>query len=112
MLKGKGFTLVEILLVIVIIGILGAIVIPRITYTESTAKKNACYANVAALNSQIELYRMQEGSYPAVLSDLENASTNNNNQSYIDAVPTCPVNSSNYTYNGTTGRVTKHTTHP
>ena len=104
MLKGKGFTLVEVLLVIVIIGILAAIVIPRITYSKTEAQKQACNSNVAAMNSQIELYHSQEGAYPTVLTDLVNSPTN---QSYIDAIPTCPFGQ-NYTYNTTSHRVLAH----
>lgn len=102
MFHKKGFTLVEVLLVIVIIGILAAIVIPRITYSRSEAQKAACNSNVAALNSQIELYHVQEGSWPADLNTLVTAD-------YIDAVPTCPVDSNTaYAYNNTSHRVPKH----
>ncbi len=104
MFKGKGFTLVEVLLVIIIIGVLAAIVIPRIVYNRRTAQIAACDANVAALNSQIELYHVQEnGTYPANLDVLVSAD-------YIDEVPTCPVNASEaYVYNGSGHhRVAKH----
>lgn len=102
MLRRKGFTLVEVILVIVIVGILAAIVIPRITYTSAKAKKAACDANVAALNAQIELYHVQDpyGKWPVSLNDLVTAD-------YIDAVPICPYNQT-YAID-TNHRVKKHT---
>lgn len=98
----KGFTLVEVLLVIVILGILAAVVMPRINSGRADAQNSACDANVAALNAQIELYHVQNttGSWPADLDALETAD-------YIDAVPDCPYGTA-YVYSGTTHRVAKH----
>ena len=103
MFARKGFTLVEVILVVVIVGILAAIVIPRITYTRAQAQRAACDANVAALNAQIELYHVQEpsGNWPADLDALVTAD-------YIDAIPVCPYGTA-YVYDSvTTHRVAKH----
>jgi prepilin-type N-terminal cleavage/methylation domain-containing protein len=97
----KGFTLVEVLLVIVIIGVLAAMVIPRMIYSKVEAQKQACNANVAAMNAQIELYHVKENQlWPTNLAVLV--------PDYIDAVPVCPFGTG-YAYDNTTHRVIKHT---
>src|SRR4030042_1184012 len=66
----KGFTLVEVLLVVIIVAILAAIVLPRVLYSASKARNQACQANMAAINSQIELYHLNKGVWPSPLSVL------------------------------------------
>lgn len=55
----RGFTLVEILIVVVILGILAAIVIPQFTQASTEAKLNSLCSNLQTLRSQIELYKVQ-----------------------------------------------------
>ena len=55
----RGFTLVEILIVVVILGILAAIVIPQFTQASSEAKTNSLCSDLQTLRSQIELYKCQ-----------------------------------------------------
>jgi len=55
----KGFTLVEILIVVVVLGILAAIVVPQFTSASTEAKESALVSNLQALRSQIELYKIQ-----------------------------------------------------
>jgi prepilin-type N-terminal cleavage/methylation domain-containing protein len=62
----KGFTLVELLIVVLILGALAAIAIPRITTSAYNAKLNACDTNVDIMNSQIEIWYAYNGSYPAL----------------------------------------------
>ena len=58
----KGITLVELMVVILILGALAAIVIPRISGGAYTAGVNAYRNNVDIMNSQIELYYSRTGS--------------------------------------------------
>ncbi|UCG60176.1 MAG: prepilin-type N-terminal cleavage/methylation domain-containing protein [Phycisphaerales bacterium] len=89
----KGFTLVELLVVVLILAALAAIAIPRISQSASSAKTNACSTNVDLVNSQIELYYANEGSWPATLADL----TSDANY-FPDGAPVCPWGTG-YNYN-------------
>ena len=55
----KGFTLVEILIVVVILGILAAIVIPQFTDASTEAKTSSLCSDLQTVRSQIELYKIQ-----------------------------------------------------
>ncbi|MEN6578114.1 MAG: prepilin-type N-terminal cleavage/methylation domain-containing protein [Phycisphaerales bacterium] len=60
----RGFTLVEILIVVVILGILAAIVIPQFTQASTEAKQNSLCSDLQSLRSQIELYKCQHNDMP------------------------------------------------
>ncbi|MEE9370683.1 MAG: prepilin-type N-terminal cleavage/methylation domain-containing protein, partial [Sedimentisphaerales bacterium] len=55
----SGFTLVEILIVVVILGILAAIVIPQFTDASTQAKESALASDIQMMRSQLELYKIQ-----------------------------------------------------
>jgi len=55
----SGFTLVEILIVVVILGILAAIVIPQFTEASTEAKTTSLCTDLQTMRSQIELYKIQ-----------------------------------------------------
>jgi general secretion pathway protein G len=57
--RKSGFTLVEILIVVIILGILAAIVIPQFTNASQDARKSNLASQVQTLKSQIELYKLQ-----------------------------------------------------
>lgn len=60
-----GFTLVEILIVVVILGILAAIVVPQFTSASTEAVKGALQSQLQTIESQVELYRVRNnGEYP------------------------------------------------
>jgi len=64
-MKAKsGFTLVEILIVVVILGILAAIVIPQFTEASTEAKLSSLCTDLQTLRSQIELYKIQHNDVP------------------------------------------------
>ena len=57
--RNRGFTLVEILIVVVILGILAAIVIPQFSDAATEANEANLVSNLQTLRSQIALYRIQ-----------------------------------------------------
>jgi general secretion pathway protein G len=57
--KNKGFTLVEILIVVIILGILAAIVIPQFTEASNDARQSSLSSDLQTVRSQIELYKVQ-----------------------------------------------------
>lgn len=68
--RRSGFTLIEILLVVVIIGILAGIGIPAISGKSEKAKLGQAKANIVALSSALAIYEMNNGSYPSSLDGL------------------------------------------
>jgi general secretion pathway protein G len=81
-MKAKsGFTLVEILIVVVILGILAAVVIPQFTEASTEAKTSSLCTDLQTMRSQIELYKVQHndnlpGSGTAVFEDALLGKTN------------------------------------
>ena len=59
MISKKGFTLVEILIVVIILGILAAIVIPQFTEASNDARESALASDLQTIRSQVELYKIQ-----------------------------------------------------
>jgi len=88
----KGFTLIEILLVVILISILGAIVIPRYAISTRKAKVQACEMTRSIINKQVESFFFVEATWP--LDSLSDIRTNVNY--FPDGVPTCPVDLTSY----------------
>jgi prepilin-type N-terminal cleavage/methylation domain-containing protein len=65
----RGFTLVELLIVVIILAILAAIIIPQFSAATDDAKQSAYDTNIANMRAAIDLYRQQHNTYPgAVIS--------------------------------------------
>jgi prepilin-type N-terminal cleavage/methylation domain-containing protein len=85
--KRQAFTLVELMVVVLILGALTAIAVPRITGGSFSAGVNACRKNVDIINSQIELYHSRTGSWPVDIGEV----TKDPNY-FPDGPPKCPFN--------------------
>lgn len=69
--KRRGFTLIEILIVVVILGILAAIVVPQFTNASQEATASSIRSQLQTLRGQIELYRVRNGgALPTGFDDL------------------------------------------
>lgn len=69
--KKRGFTLVEIMIVIVIIAVLAAAIIPQFTDSTNDARESTARFNTQTLRGQLEVYKAQHlGEYPPALDDL------------------------------------------
>lgn len=66
-----GFTLLEILVVVVILGILGAVVVPQILSRPDTARLQAAQTDIRSLASALDVYRLDNFQYPSSEQGLE-----------------------------------------
>ncbi len=62
--KVKGFTLVELLIVVIILAILAAIIVPQFSASTNDAKAAALQSNLSNIRSAIEFYYQEHGEYP------------------------------------------------
>jgi general secretion pathway protein G len=87
MLGKKGFTLVEIMIVVAIIGLLAAVAIPNFMRARQTAQTNACIANLKQVDGAKTLWSLDTGGTGTPgWGDLVTA--------YIKNTPSCPASSS------------------
>ena len=70
-LRARGFTLIEILVVVVILGILGAVVVPQILGRPDTARIQAAQTDIRMLASALDVYRLDNFQYPSSEQGLE-----------------------------------------
>jgi general secretion pathway protein G len=63
--KSRGFTLIELMVVVLILGVLAAVIVPNVIGSADVAKAGAAKQDVAALMQALKLYRLDNGRYPS-----------------------------------------------
>ena len=70
-LAPQGFTLIEILVVVVIIGILGAVIVPNLLSRPDQARMTAAESDLRSLANALDIYRLDNFQYPSTDQGLE-----------------------------------------
>ena len=96
----EGFTLLEILAVLAIMGILAALAVPRFLLSTATAEEEVCNANQATIAVQVERYYLANDDYPGATTDVTGATSY-----FPQGPPECPSGGT-YAIDDTTGAVT------
>ena len=71
MKNSRGFTLIEIMVVVVILGILGALIVPNIIGRPDEARVTAARTDIQQIGTALELYRLDNGNYPSTDQGLD-----------------------------------------
>jgi len=104
--RKRGFTLVEVLIVVVILAILAATIIPKYASSTDEARSSNAVYNLHVLRTQIELYKAQHDDVAPSLAEIENQLTQKTDSAgtvsatgaygpYVQMIPQNPFNDDN-----------------
>ncbi|HEY3781074.1 MAG TPA: prepilin-type N-terminal cleavage/methylation domain-containing protein [Fimbriimonadaceae bacterium] len=127
--KRRGFTLVELLVVVIIIAILAAIAIPKFTNASLRSKEASLRGELKMLRDAVELVKNDTGGYPNVASDLTltssppavysvtggaliSVTSGSWKGPYVSAVDNDPISNTAFQYANTTGTFKASATDP
>ncbi len=97
--KQRGFTLLEIMVVIVIIGVLASLVVPNLMGNKEKADKQKAVSDIVALENALDMYKLDNHHYPTTNQGLESLveaptlpplAANYNKEGYIKRLPANP----------------------
>lgn len=95
--RAAGFTLIELMVVIMILGVLAALIVPRVMTRPDEARAIAARQDIAQIMQQLRLYRLDNSRYPtseqgiqALVTKPSSGPAATNWKSYLDKVPNDP----------------------
>jgi len=120
--RRRGFTLIELVIVVLVLGIITAVAAPKMFDTATEARDNATRQSLGVLRGAIELYRARNGSYPAastLATDLQTfiqgsfpapqAGANKGSATVVastqNPITTAEAGTAGWAYNATTGEL-------
>ena len=102
LLNKKGFTLVELMIVVVILGILVAVAVPIFSAVTKNARKKSCKANMRVIKGNIETYQSTGNNGEEVVFASDTVLSQTTPDEFMKlfdnkALPTCPTGNAPYT---------------
>src|SRR3954464_11577581 len=95
--RSAGFTLVEVMVVVVILGVLAVLIVPRVVGRTDEARQAAAKHDIATIMQSLKLYRLDNGRYPtndqglqALVTTPTSAPAPSNWKPYLDKLPKDP----------------------
>ena len=96
----SGFTLIELILVIVILGILSAMIVPKFVGVSEDARNSRAQSDIVVLGNALDRYEIYNGTYPKDLNSLVNGK-----RKFVDAIKLDPwSNAYVYSFPGRSNR--------
>src|SRR5579862_8677483 len=119
--RRSGFTLVELLIVIIVIAVLAAIAIPKFVNSSARSKEASLHADLKLVRNAVSVFQSDTGAFPAALTDLAVTTAPANGLDstgavlaippgnwhgpYVTALPSDPISTSALAYSATSGSV-------
>ncbi len=92
--KARGFTIVEVLTILVLLTLLTSLILPRFLLSRMRSYHSNCLQNVHNLGTALQIYaNNNQGKYPDTLQTLKDTTP-----PYLQALPICPSNEASYGY--------------
>jgi prepilin-type N-terminal cleavage/methylation domain-containing protein len=102
----RGFSLVELLAVVLILAVLAGVAVPVYLNQRTRAANRACQANITAIAKAASVYLVANGAYPVAATAIAPTALVSGTEGGLGALPNCPLNGSGYTIENASGTLT------